>query len=79
VVLYECLTGKRPFRGEPPTDTIGAVLHKEPDWGALPPNTPPTIRLLPRKPRCWLRSIIPTSRGIHGLEKAKDLHAFRLE
>ena len=49
VVLFECLTGKRLFSGETVTDTIGAVLHKEPDWTALPPNTPPTIQLLLRK------------------------------
>ena len=46
VVLYECLTGDSIFRGETVTDSIGAVLHKEPDWTALPPETPPVIQLL---------------------------------
>jgi serine/threonine protein kinase len=32
VVLFECLTGKRIYSGETVTDTIGALLHKEPDW-----------------------------------------------
>ena len=49
VVLFECLTGKRLFTGETMTDSIGALLHKEPDWSALPQNTPPTIHLLLRK------------------------------
>jgi serine/threonine-protein kinase len=49
VVLYECLTGKMLFRGESSTDTIGAILHKEPNWSLLPPATPPTVQLLLRR------------------------------
>ena len=37
VVLYEMLTGKRPFRGESNPDLLVAVLAKEPDWSLLPP------------------------------------------
>ncbi|MSU63197.1 MAG: serine/threonine protein kinase [Pedosphaera sp.] len=48
-VLYECLTGKKVFGGETATDSIGTVLHKEPDWTALPPATPASIQLLLRK------------------------------
>ena len=48
-MLFECLTGKRIYSGETVTDTIGALLHKEPDWTVLPENTPPTIHLLLRK------------------------------
>lgn len=29
-VLYECLTGKRPFTGRSPLDVLGAVLHQQP-------------------------------------------------
>src|SRR5437588_2080068 len=39
-VLYEMLTGKRPFDGEDVTDVMVAVLSKEPDWAALPANVP---------------------------------------
>ena len=35
-VLYEMLTGKRAFEGETVSDTLAAVLMKEPDWAALP-------------------------------------------
>ncbi len=49
IVLFECLTGTNPFKGETVTDAIGASLHKEPDWSALPANTPATIQLLLRK------------------------------
>ena len=31
-VLYEMLTGKRAFEGETVTDTLAAMLTKEPDW-----------------------------------------------
>lgn len=48
-VLFECLTGQRLFGGETATDSIGALLHKEPDWSRLPKDLPPTIQLLLRK------------------------------
>ncbi len=48
-VLYELLTGKRLFRGESPTDTVAAVLEREPDWQKLPPATPSKIRDLLRR------------------------------
>ena len=39
-VLYEALTGKKAFDGESVADVLGAVVHKEPSWEALPPGTP---------------------------------------
>ncbi len=48
-VLYECLTGDSMFRGETVTDSIGAILHKQPDWSLLPAETPPTVQLLLRR------------------------------
>lgn len=30
IVLYEMLSGRLPFQGESPMETIGAILHKEP-------------------------------------------------
>jgi len=42
-VLFEMLSGKRPFDGEDIPETIGAIIHKEPDWTALPGSTPPVI------------------------------------
>lgn len=35
--------------GKTVSDSIGAILHKEPDWSLLPPSTPPTVRLLLRR------------------------------
>ncbi len=45
-VLYEMLSGAQPFGGETVTDALGATLHKDVNVALLPPNTPPTIRLL---------------------------------
>jgi serine/threonine protein kinase len=45
-VLYEMLTGLRPFAGETGTDMIAAVLHREPDWAGVPAATPEPIRRL---------------------------------
>ena len=55
-VLYEMLTGQRPFDGEDVSDTLALVLRGEPDWMALPADTPPTLvtlikRCLDRDPR----------------------------
>ncbi len=46
VVLYEMLTGKRPFRGESVGDTLAAVVKDTPDWSALPAETPSHLRKL---------------------------------
>src|SRR5262249_48108638 len=49
VVLWELLTGKRLFDGETVSHTLAYVLTKEPDWTALPANTPSSIRRLLRR------------------------------
>jgi len=47
VVLYEMLTGTALFGGgETVSDSLAAVIAKEPDWAALPKDTPPRIRRL---------------------------------
>jgi serine/threonine protein kinase/Tol biopolymer transport system component len=45
-VLYEMLTARLPFSGETVSDTIAAVLDREPNWTALPTATPQNIRHL---------------------------------
>jgi len=45
-VLYECLTGKRAFRGEDVSETLASILKTEPDWSALPRPLPPGVRAL---------------------------------
>jgi eukaryotic-like serine/threonine-protein kinase len=45
-VLFEMLTGKRAFDGEDVSDTLAAVLRGEPEWTALPAETPRVLRTL---------------------------------
>src|SRR5580704_9310941 len=45
-VLYETLSGKRAFAGESVSDTLATVLKLDPDWTALPAETPASIRRL---------------------------------
>ncbi len=61
-VLYEMLSGQRPFGGETMSDTFVGILEREPDWSALPVETPASIRMLLERclrkdPRKRLRDI----------------------
>ena len=48
-LLYEMLTGRRAFDGETVTDVLAAVVTRDPDWEALPEETPPAVRRLVRR------------------------------
>jgi len=48
-VLYETLTGRRAFEGDDVTETLAAVVLREPDWSRLPSDVPPVIRTLLRR------------------------------
>jgi eukaryotic-like serine/threonine-protein kinase len=48
-VLYEMLTGRRPFDGEDMTDVLGAVVRLEPSWESLPSDVPAPVRTLLRQ------------------------------
>ena len=55
-VLFEMLTGRSPFGvGETVSDSIAAILTREPDWNALPDGTPPSVRRLLR--RCMQKDV----------------------
>ena len=49
VVLYEMLTRRRAFEGEDTTAVLARVIERDPDWSALPPNTPPSLHRLIRR------------------------------
>jgi Tol biopolymer transport system component len=50
-VLYELLAGRTAFKGESSSDLVAAILERDPDWGALPSDTPAALRRLLR--RCF--------------------------
>jgi serine/threonine protein kinase len=46
VVLFEMITGRQLFKGETVSETLAAVLMKEPDFGLLPQNIHPRLRFV---------------------------------
>jgi serine/threonine-protein kinase len=52
-LLYELLTGRRPFQAESVSGTLVLVLGSDPDWTALPASTPAPLRRLLR--RCLVK------------------------
>ena len=42
-VLYEILTGTRPFTGDDVSKTLARVIDRDPDWSALPKELPPVL------------------------------------
>jgi len=62
VVLYEMLSGKQIFGGETASDSMAAVITREPDWSSLPSSTPRRVqellrRCLTKDPKQRLRDI----------------------
>ncbi len=45
-VLFELLTGRQAFSGSSISDVLASILVREPDWDALPDDTPAGARLL---------------------------------
>ena len=49
-VLFELLCGKKTFDpGETISDAVAQILTREPDWSALPADTPPHVQTLLRR------------------------------
>jgi serine/threonine-protein kinase len=58
VVVYEMLTGRRPFEGGTTSDTLAAVLKTEPDWNGVPVKARALLRsCLSKEPTRRLRDI----------------------
>ena len=59
LVLYELLTGQRAFGGATRSDSMVAVLTKEPAWSSLPSQAPVRLlrRCLEKDPRRRMRDI----------------------
>ena len=58
-VLYEILTGRAAFANDTLSDTIAAIIEREPDWQRLPASTPDSVRRLLR--RCCPEGSQPSS------------------
>ena len=71
VVLYEMLTGTRPFVGTDVSKTLARVIDRESDWSALPKNVPPVLssflrRCLQKNPKQRIRDIGDVSLAMEG-------------
>src|SRR6266540_2327474 len=66
VVLYEMLTGRQAFHGETVSDTLAAILTRDPDWSALPASAPASVRRL--LARCLERD---RNRRLHDVADAR--------
>ena len=74
-VLYEMLTGRPAFAEATVTDTLAAIVTREPNWNALPPATPQTVRwllrqCLERDPKRRLRDIADAAIALEDAKKA---------
>jgi hypothetical protein len=65
-LLFEMLSGEKPFQGETITDTLAAVVTHEPEWDRLHDATPPAVRRLLR--RCLQKA---PGRRLHAIADAR--------
>lgn len=65
-VLHEMLAGRTAFAGQTISDTIAAILEREPDWTALPVSTPTKVRDLVQ--RCVRKDL---KRRLHDIADAR--------
>jgi eukaryotic-like serine/threonine-protein kinase len=70
VIVYEMLTGQRPFSGETAAETLAAIMMKEPDWTALPAHTPAHLSDLIR--RCLVKELRNRGRDIGDVRIAME-------
>jgi Tol biopolymer transport system component len=57
-VLYEMLTGRRPFPGDTTADTLASVIKEQPDWDCVPARTRRLLKkCLEKDPQRRLRDI----------------------
>ncbi|MCP4261610.1 MAG: protein kinase [Planctomycetes bacterium] len=45
-IMFQMLTSKFPFEGHTATDTMAKIIEGQPDWEAMPKDTPANIRAL---------------------------------
>ncbi len=65
-VWFEALSRRHPFSAPTASDTVAAILGRDPDWAALPPDTPPRVTWLLR--RCLEKDL---RRRLHDIADAR--------
>ncbi len=70
-VLYEMLTGMRPFPGDDVAEVLSRVLQREPDWARLPSTLSPLLgsyikRCLHKDPRQRIHDIADVRLALEG-------------
>ena len=70
-VLYEMLTGRRPFQGRDVSEVLAAVIQSAPDWDALPGDTPSYLtayleRCLEKEPKQRVHDIADVRLAMEG-------------
>ena len=70
-VLFEMLSGQKPFSGEDISTTLARVIEREPGWAALPDDVPPVLdtvlrRCLQKNPKRRIRDIGDVSLAMEG-------------
>ncbi len=67
-VVYEMLTGRAAFAGDTRTDVLAAVLHREPEWKAVPRDLDAVVPLVLR--RCLAKDPMDRVRDIGDVQLA---------
>ena len=77
-VLYEMLTGLKPFVGDDVSTTLARVIEREPDWDVLPSNLSPVLatyvrRCLAKEPKQRVHDVADVRLALNGaFETARD-------
>ncbi len=69
-ILYETLTRQKAFPGQSVSEIKNSILNNEPDWNALPDNTPEIIRVLLRQ--CLQKDLALRYHGQSASQLSKD-------
>ena len=76
-VLFETLTGTKPFPGDDVSQTLARVIDRDPDWDALPATLSPALdtylrRCLQKDPRQRVRDIGDVRLAMEGAFETTD-------
>jgi serine/threonine-protein kinase len=83
-VLYEMLTGQRPFDGEDVAAVLAGVIKSDPDWTLLPPDVPASVRTvlarcLQKDPKQRLLDVGDVRLALDGALTTRELTEVRVE